>query len=62
MINRKTRAATSMINSVVGLLEASQTVRLLRTSEDGSRNGNRLTPAVATTPVERFISEKTRRL
>ena len=51
MIGRKMTAATSMINSVAWLDEASQTVRLLRgSSEDGSMKGNMLTPAVATTP------------
>src|ERR1019366_1707315 len=41
-----------MISKVVRLEEASQMVRLaLGSSEDGSRNGKALRPAVATTPA-----------
>ncbi len=49
-----------MMNRVVRLLEASHTVRLLcGSSEDGSRNGKRLSPAVVMTPaVARPLARK----
>src|SRR5579863_499160 len=62
MIGRKTAVATVMMISVVRLDEASQTVRLAFGSrDDGNRNGNRLTPAVATTPAtESALATKAR--
>ena len=51
MIGRKTIVAPSMMNSVIWLDEASQTVRLdFGSIEDGMRKGNSDSPAVAMMP------------
>ncbi len=54
--------ATNMMPSVLWLLEASQTVRLLcGCEEEGSRNGNKLTPIEPMTPaMPRLLTMKTR--
>ena len=56
-------ATVSMMISVGRLEDASQTVRLaLGSSEDGSRNGKRLRPAVAMTPaMAAELAERERR-